>query len=55
VHNISESNLVEETVEKIDSAHLIAATIKWFAYLFFIVAVINELQLQRITTALTLL
>lgn len=53
LHSISESKVVEETVGKIDSAHLIAATVKWFVYLFFIVAAINELQLQQLTTALT--
>ncbi|MDE1770808.1 MAG: mechanosensitive ion channel [Thaumarchaeota archaeon] len=52
-YNTSESNLVEETVGKIDSSRLIAATVKWFVYLFFIVAAINELQLQQLTTALT--
>jgi hypothetical protein len=49
----AESILVEETVGKIDSSRLIAATVKWFVYLFFIVAAINELQLQQLTTALT--
>jgi small-conductance mechanosensitive channel len=53
VYNISKSNIMEETVGKIDSARLIAATVKWFVYLFFIVAAINELQLQQLTTALT--
>ncbi len=53
VPSISESKIIEETVGKIDSAHLIAATVKWFVYLFFIVAAINELQLQQLTTALT--
>jgi small-conductance mechanosensitive channel len=48
---ISES--VEETVGKFDSANLIASTVKWFVYLFFIVAAINELQLQQLTGALT--
>lgn len=52
-HSISESNVVEETIGKIDSAHLIAATVKWFVYLFFIVAAINSLQLQQLTSALT--
>ena len=52
-HGISESNVVEETIGKIDSAHLIAATVKWFVYLFFIVAAINSLQLQQLTSALT--
>jgi quinol-cytochrome oxidoreductase complex cytochrome b subunit len=53
LHGISESNIMEETVGKIDSAHLIAATAKWFVYLFFIVAAVNELQLQQLTSALT--
>lgn len=53
VYSLSESSIVEETVGKIDSARLIAATVKWFVYLFFIVAAINELQLQQLTSALT--
>lgn len=53
IHSISESKAVEETIGKIDSAHLIAATVKWFVYLFFIVAAINELQLEQLTSALT--
>ncbi|MGI0017171.1 MAG: mechanosensitive ion channel family protein [Nitrosotalea sp.] len=53
LHSIAESNAVEDVVGKIDSAHLIAATVKWFVYLFFIVAAINELQLEQLTTALT--
>ncbi|MDE1843974.1 MAG: mechanosensitive ion channel [Thaumarchaeota archaeon] len=53
LHSISESKAVEETIGKIDSAHLIAATVKWFVYLFFIVAAINELQLEQLTSALT--
>lgn len=53
LQSISESKVVEEAVGKIDSAHLIAATVKWFVYLFFIVAAINELQLQQLTSALT--
>src|SRR5574340_1811031 len=53
LHSISESKVVEEAVGKIDSAHLIAATVKWFVYLFFIVAAINALQLEQLTTAMT--
>ncbi|MDE1818011.1 MAG: mechanosensitive ion channel [Thaumarchaeota archaeon] len=53
LQSISESRVIEETIGKIDSAHLIAATVKWFVYLFFIVAAINELQLQQLTSALT--
>lgn len=53
LHSISESKTIEQTIGKIDSAHLIAATVKWFVYLFFIVAAINELQLEQLTSALT--
>lgn len=53
VENISDVHLVEETVGKFDSVRLIASTIKWFVYLFFVVAAINALQLQQLTTAMT--
>ena len=53
LQSISESHLIEETVGKFDSAHLIASTVKWFVYLFFIVAAINALQLAQLTSALT--
>src|SRR5579872_6500053 len=36
LHSISESKVVEDAIGKIDSSHLIAATVKWFVYLFFI-------------------
>lgn len=53
LQNIAKSHLMEETVGKFDSAHLIASTVKWFVYLFFIVAAINALQLAQLTSALT--
>ncbi len=53
MNTLSESSIVEETIGKIDSARLIAATVKWFVYLFFIVAAVNELHLQQLTSALT--
>ncbi|MGI0047521.1 MAG: mechanosensitive ion channel family protein [Nitrosotalea sp.] len=53
VENISDVHVVEETVGKFDSVHLITATVRWFVYLFFIVAAINALQLQQLTTAMT--
>lgn len=49
----SNSGIVEHTVGQFDSAHLIAATVKWFVYLFFVVAAINTLHLEQLTTALT--
>jgi len=53
LQNAAKSHLIEETVGKFDSAHLIASTVKWFVYLFFIVAAINALQLTQLTSALT--
>lgn len=53
VENIPEVHMVEETVGKFDSVRLIASTIKWFVYLFFVVAAINALELQQLTTAMT--
>lgn len=53
IENISDVHVVEETVGKFDSVHLITATIRWFVYLFFVVAAINALQLQQLTTAMT--
>lgn len=53
LESISEVHMVEETVGKFDSVHLIAGTIRWFVYLFFIVAAINALQLQQLTSAMT--
>lgn len=53
LQSISEVHLVEETMGKFDSVHLVSATIRWFVYLFFVVAAINALQLQQLTTAMT--
>ena len=53
VENIPEVHMVEETVGKFDSVHLIGSTIKWFVYLFFVVAAINALELQQLTSAMT--
>ncbi|HJU13739.1 MAG TPA: mechanosensitive ion channel domain-containing protein [Candidatus Nitrosotalea sp.] len=53
VENIPEVHMVEETVGKFDSVRLIGSTIKWFVYLFFIVAAINALELQQLTSAMT--
>jgi hypothetical protein len=39
--------------EKFDSVRLISATIRWFVYLFFIVAAVNAMQFEQLTSALT--
>lgn len=38
---------------KFNSVSLISATIRWFVYLFFIVAAVNAMQFEQLTTALT--
>ncbi|TBR09453.1 MAG: mechanosensitive ion channel [Candidatus Nitrosotenuis sp.] len=38
---------------KFDSVKLISATIRWFVYLFFIVAAVNAMQFDQLTSALT--
>jgi len=53
LENISDVHVVEETIGKFDSVNLISSTIRWFVYLFFVVAAINALQLQQLTTAMT--
>ncbi|HXG73462.1 MAG TPA: mechanosensitive ion channel domain-containing protein [Candidatus Nitrosotenuis sp.] len=47
------SQILEGISEKFDSVRLISATIRWFVYLFFIVAAVNALQFEQLTGALT--
>jgi hypothetical protein len=49
----ADSQIIELSSNKLNSAKLIAATIKWFVYIFFIVAAINALQFVELSTALT--
>ncbi len=42
-----------EMSDKFDSVKLISATIRWFVYLFFIVAAVNAMQFVQLTAALT--
>src|SRR3970282_705882 len=48
-----ELHLAEEVYGKIKSVKLIASAIRWFVYLFFIVAAVNALQFEQLSTALT--
>jgi uncharacterized membrane-anchored protein YhcB (DUF1043 family) len=48
-----DSQILEGLSEKFDSVRLISATIRWFVYLFFIVAAVNAMQFDQLTTALT--
>jgi len=47
------SQILEGMPEKFDSVRLISATIRWFVYLFFIVAAVNAMQFEQLTAALT--
>lgn len=47
------SEILEGVPDKFDSVRLISATIRWFVYLFFIVAAVNAMQFEQLTTALT--
>lgn len=49
----NDSQILEGLSDKFDSVKLISATIRWFVYLFFIVAAVNAMQFNQLTTALT--
>ena len=51
--NDAENEIKEISTNKLNSSKLIAATIKWFVYIFFIVAAINALEFVELSTALT--
>jgi len=48
-----DSQILAGISDKFDSVQLISATIRWFVYLFFVVAAVNAMQFVQLTTALT--
>jgi hypothetical protein len=48
-----QTSSLDGVTEKFDSVRLISATIRWFVYLFFIVAAVNAMQFEQLTSALT--
>ncbi|HET9009354.1 MAG TPA: mechanosensitive ion channel domain-containing protein [Nitrosarchaeum sp.] len=48
-----ELHVAEGVYGKFDSVKLISATLRWFVYLFFIVAAVNALQFEQLSSALT--
>ena len=48
-----ELHVAEGVYGKFNSVKLISATIRWFVYLFFIVAAVNALQFEQLSSALT--
>lgn len=49
----ADSITIMEIPGKLDSARLISSTVRWFIYLFFIVAAVNALGFEQLTVALT--
>jgi small-conductance mechanosensitive channel len=47
------SEILQGVPDKFDSVRLISATIRWFVYLFFVVAAVNAMQFEQLTSALT--
>lgn len=46
-------HLAEGVYGKFNSVKLISATVRWFVYLFFIVAAVNALQFEQLSSGLT--
>ena len=46
-------DVVTKTTSSRDSSKLIATSVRWFVYLFFIIAAINALEFEQLSTALT--
>ncbi|MDH3313791.1 MAG: mechanosensitive ion channel [Nitrosopumilus sp.] len=51
--NNENDDIVTQTTSSRDSSKLIAASVRWFVYLFFIIAAINALEFEQLSTALT--
>ena len=49
----ADSTTIVEIPGKLDSARLISSTVRWFIYLFFMVAAVNALEFEQLTVALT--
>jgi len=47
------NDVVTQTTSSRDSSKLIATSVRWFVYLFFIIAAINALEFEQLSTALT--
>jgi len=51
--NNDNDDVVTQTTSSRDSSKLIAASVRWFVYLFFIIAAINALEFEQLSSALT--
>ena len=52
-NNDSDDNIVTQSTSSQSSSKLVAGSIRWFVYLFFIIAAINALEFEQLSTALT--
>ena len=52
-NNDNSNDVVTQTTSSRDSSKLIATSVRWFVYLFFIIAAINALEFEQLSTALT--
>ncbi len=46
-------DVLSQATDQKDSSNLISATVRWFVYLFFIIAAINALEFEQLSSALT--
>ena len=47
------NDVISQTTSSEDSSKLIASSVRWFVYLFFIIAAINALEFEQLSLALT--
>ena len=51
--HVDDDSMIRKATGEKESAHLVAASIRWFIYLFFIIAAINALEFEQLSSALT--
>jgi hypothetical protein len=51
--NLQNDDLLSKGTSNRDSSKLIASSVRWFVYLFFIIAAINALEFEQLSSALT--
>ena len=51
--HVDDDEVIRRATGEKESAHLVAASIRWFIYLFFIIAAINALEFEQLSSALT--
>lgn len=51
--HVDEDSVIAKATGEKESARLVAASIRWFVYLFFVIAAINALEFEQLSSALT--